>query len=88
MSTPAISYDSEFDIFYLRLLPAVPSYADEDDDGVVTLRSISDESIMGMVIYRFKERLLTGELENCKLPLSLNCGDPVVADLLSASTRV
>ena len=86
MSTTTISYDEEYDIFYYHCHPDVPSYADEDENGVITLRGITDNSIVGMVIYMFKSRLSRGEFENNRLPLPLDLNDPAIIRVLENST--
>ena len=77
------NYDKEFDILYVRLTPYPASYGDEDDNGVVTLRSIADDSISGMIIYDFKKRLENGEIRSLDLPLGIDLRSPSLLDILT-----
>ena len=77
----AINYE-KYDVFYLRPKEFISSYADEDDNGIVTLRSIFDDSIIGMVIYDFKQRASKGMLQQCQLPLPLDFSDPSIERIL------
>ena len=80
--TSAISYDERYDVFYMRPKEYVSSYADEDECGVVTLRSIMDDSVVGMVIYNFKSKFIDGSLSKFKLPLPLDLTDPRIKHIL------
>ena len=80
--TSAISYDARYDVFYMRPKEYVSSYADEDDCGVVTLRSIIDDSVVGMVIYNFRSKFKNGTLSSFDLPLPLDLSDPQIKHIL------
>lgn len=80
--TTTINYDAKYDVFYVRPTASIDSYADEDDDGIITLRSILDDSIVGMVIYDFKRKARNGTLQKSNLPLPLDYNDPRVAQIL------
>ena len=75
MLTAAISYDEKYDILYMRPTQYVPSYADEDDDGIITLRSIEDDSAVGMAVYDFKKRMLNHTLPSSELPFPVDYSD-------------
>lgn len=80
--TTTINYDEKYDVFYLRPKEFVSSYAEENDNGVVTLRSMLDDTIIGMVIYDFKIRVRSGILQKCQLPLPLDFGNPDIVRIL------
>ena len=80
--TITTNYDEKYDILYLRPSAFVPTYADEDDNGITTLRSITDDSVVGMVIDGFKERFFADTLQDASLPLPLDLSDPVIQSYL------
>lgn len=82
MLTLTTSYDKQFDVLYMRPADYIPSYADEDDNGVVTLRSIDDDIAVGMVIYNFKSRIMDGTLLKCKLPFCVDLNDKGIKNIL------
>ena len=82
MLTAAISYDEKYDILYMRPTPYVPSYADEDDDGIITLRSIEDDSAVGMAVYDFKKRMLNHTLPRNELPFPVDYSDNRIQKIL------
>lgn len=77
------NYDKEFDILYVRLTPYPASYGDEDDNGVVTLRSIADDSTSGMIIYDFKKRLENKEITSLDLPFAIDLRNPSLLGILA-----
>ena len=81
-ATLTANYDKEFDILYVRRSPYPASYGDEDDNGVVTLRSIVDDSISGMIIYDFKKRLENEEATSLDLPFEIDLYNPALLDIL------
>ena len=78
-----INYDNRYDILYLRPNPFVPSYADENEEGITTLRSIEDDTPVGMVIDGFKKLALSKELSNNCLPFSIDFSNPKIKMILS-----
>lgn len=76
------NYDKEFDILYVRLNPYPASYGDEDDNGVVTLRSIADDSASGMIIYDFKKRLENEGIAPLDLPFAIDLRNPSLQGIL------
>ena len=49
-----IDYDSKFDVLYYTWGDTSNSYGDEDDDGIVSVRDIESDEIMGYTIFNFK----------------------------------
>lgn len=78
-----INYDKQFDVLYVRPAKYIPSYADEDDNGVVTLRSVDDDSIVGMVLYDFTARVNGGTIEQCELPFPIDYNDERIQKIIA-----
>ncbi len=57
MSTLTISYDKRHDILYVREPNAGYSYGEEEDDGTIIYRAISDDSLTGMAISDISRRM-------------------------------
>lgn len=81
--TLTINYDKQFDVLYVRPTEHIPYYADEDDNGVITLRSFDDDSIVGMVIYDFASRVKDGTIDQCELPFSIDYSDPKIRKIIA-----
>ena len=81
--TLTINYDKQFDVQYVRPTEHIPHYADEDDNGVITLRSFDDDSIVGMVIYDFASRVKDGTIDQCELPFSIDYSDPKIRKIIA-----
>lgn len=71
MQALTTNYDEKFDILYARYSGMGHSYGEEEPDGIVTFRSIADESITGEAIYGFQRRLADGTLNLEELPIPL-----------------
>lgn len=82
ISTIITNYDDEFDVLYSRKKTKNPTYGDEDDNGIVTLRRISDDEVMGVIIYDFKKRFHDGELDISLLPFPLDMDSPIISQLI------
>lgn len=76
-----LNYDRKYDILYARASNYSPSYG-EEDDGVVTLRSISTDEITGMIIYNAKKRRHDGDIASERLPIPLDLNATSVCSLL------
>ena len=72
MNTINLSYDKKHDIFYARFPFTGHSYGDEDEDGLITYRNIENDSVTGLAIYSFKERLNAGNIYLDQLPIPLD----------------
>ena len=82
MSTLATKYDEEYDVLYSRLCTTDSTYGEESDDGIVTLRRILDDQIVGIIIYGFKERYIDGSLCFDELPFPLDFSSPVLKSIM------
>lgn len=67
-----LAYDKQFDILYARLPFTGHSYGEEDSNGVITYHNIENDSITGVAIYSFKERLENGSIFSIHLPFSID----------------
>ena len=56
------SYDTKYDILYLYYKGKSYCYGDEVQDGLVVLKSMETDAIVGFLIYDFKEKVSRGEL--------------------------
>jgi len=74
MQTITTSYDEKFDILYARYSGAAHSYGEEEPDGIVTFRSIANDTITGEAIYNFQEKMTNGVLNLAELPIPLSFG--------------
>lgn len=77
-----MSYDEAFDILYVRVPTEEATYGEENEDAVVTLRRLSDDVIVGGIIYDFKKRCLQGDLDPVVLPIPIDWNDPMLTALL------
>ena len=75
-------YDRTYDLLYVRPMPHIPFYADEDRNGITTLRSIEDDSAVGMVIDGFKKRFNSGMLDQNSLPFPIDVNDSKIQSYL------
>ena len=57
------SYDAKYGILYLYYKGKNYSYGKEIQDGLVVLRSIETDEVVGYLIYDFKEKVEKGELD-------------------------
>ena len=71
MRTLKTNYDAKFDILYARYSGAGHSYGEEEPDGIVTFRSIAEDTVTGEAIYGFQKRLENGTLNLDELPIPL-----------------
>lgn len=78
-----LSYDKQFDILYARCPFSGHSYGEESADGVITFHNIQTDSITGVAIYSFKERLQNGTLSSLAIPLPLDFNDCEIKQLIS-----
>lgn len=78
-----INYDKQFDVLYVRPTEYIPSYADEDDNGIITLRSNDDDIAVGMVIYDFAARVNDGTIEQCELPFPIDYSDDRIREIIA-----
>ena len=71
MSTLTISYDKRHDILYVRDPNAGHSYGEEEADGTIIYRAISDDSLTGMAIFDISQRIKdrSFKLSNLYIPL-------------------
>ena len=62
-------FDLDNDVLYLRLLSKmdVETYGEDTEDGFTLLRSLDDDSPVGMVIVSYWKRLGTGVVEDATL---------------------
>ena len=60
-------YTSDIAINYDR-----DTYGDEDENGVVTLRTVADDRIVGEIIYDFQKRCRDHSLPLAYLPIPLD----------------
>ena len=81
--TSTISYDNKYDVFYMRPNPFVPSYGDEYERGITLLKSIDDDSVVGMIVMDFVSRMTKGVLRSEDLPLPIDFNNPYVASILT-----
>lgn len=68
----AINYDRDFDVLYIRCPTSDSTYGDEDENGVVTLRTVADDRIVGEIIYDFQKRCRDHSLPLAYLPIPLD----------------
>lgn len=68
----AINYDRDFDVLYVRCPTSDSTYGDEDENGVVTLRTVADDRIVGEIIYDFQKRCRDQSLPLAYLPIPLD----------------
>lgn len=52
---PKIDYDSTYDVLYYTFGDTSNSYGDEDDNGIVFIKDIISDEIMGYTIFNFKQ---------------------------------
>ena len=64
------SYDERHDILYIYYKNKELSYGTEDPEGVVTMRSIETDQVIGFLIYDFKKRT---DLDVSKFDLIFRC---------------
>ncbi len=50
-----IDYDSDYDVLYYTLGDTSNSYGDENDNGIVFMKDINSDEIMGYTIFNFKK---------------------------------
>ena len=56
------SYDKKHDILYIYLKGRDPSYATEELNGLITMRSIETEHVTGYLVYDFEKKVREGSL--------------------------
>ncbi len=72
MQTINLNYDKKYDILYARFPFSGHSYGREDEDGVITYHHIENDSVTGIAVQDFKERLNSGRLDLKLLPVPLD----------------
>jgi len=70
-----IDYDPEADVLYICLVPGVPSYIDEEEEGILIRKSIKDGQLTGITIIDFKERYMDSSLNSVRLPVAVDFDD-------------
>lgn len=67
-----VDYDSEADVLYLCIKPKLPSYAEEDEEGIMVRKSIETDEITGITILDFKEKYINRTLDKIALPIFID----------------
>lgn len=62
------SYDEKEDVMYVCKKGASYSYANEDDNGFVTFRSMETDDVTGIIVYDFLKKLTSNEIDISALP--------------------
>lgn len=60
MSTIKTDYDKENDVLYISLGNPVPSFGEEDDEGIIIRKSKDTHELSGVTIIKYKYRIKKG----------------------------